>query len=1502
MARSHSSRNNHEERQAKHDATYRQQLEAMRRALVAGDKLTGKRRKAEEETEETRVSKAARTSQFVAPVGDISLLPQVIEVPEVPSVAGKRRRGKKGETEKEMKLTRAKASLRKSLRKRMDETLRKYQNTFGPKRDQHKLALLQLYEEWVGGLKEPLPQEHQTQLPTIVRVEQKRLQEEDKKTKERLESLAYQAETMDRMMAMREREAEEKGEPMNESTSKEQQAAMDSRNQLEQQMAAFQSERESLAKRLEETRERTKRIEETQRQMEREKKEWETRKAELMKSMQEDIQKAIDSLPSEIHGIEMGVEDEDLTREHENKMKAAIDGIRLQMGALESPTLSIEDMDTLRRDSKEKTKLIIKENQEYKKKVKAYYDFQKKMAKEKASIEAIAQRMELEAKGPAPPSQEKIDAKKKDLESAAAKLDDLRKTWDIIEAQTPQQREGESAETYAERLKEFQESVKHVADAIRDQAKQVENLGHELKQNEYELDEYVKKQAAEQETLRAKAQSILNELAVPMTDEDRTLDEVVKTWRTARDQASKRVKQLDEEIKQLDQKGNDLTDAERAKKQSLLQRYVDAIETLREQQLGLQGVEKRYATVLEGLDETERMKREENRRRKEAMETNMQVDETPGQAVKRLQKELLQLEKEQKAIEAKREKLTKSIEEGKLPLHEVSTKEKVLALEDEYETTLTKIQEMKDLLEDRIRDMSTIYDEQARDLDFAVEELTAHDEYTNTARQIEADMKSPSQLRQDAAKRLKTQTEVLDKAKQKYEKLREESDRKPKTDEIMGKLREAAAEVEAAQEEVSKTQSMLQQHGELEQTHLKELKGRFNQDSNELLWKLVEIMREKEYDPKDEQSQYTLWPWKEIVEIFNRAMKIRVDVDKNGVEPREDQVVINLALKAKLKEIEENVKTTRDLGTINHDVNETRMKAYGKIDKTMVPPEDRKSLKIPISEWGSELESELGWRKTEGKFKVYAEDGAVLNWPVIQLAHRAKIEEMVKETSGDRSANYPIVSRMMQGILNDFTQVASNLNPEVEQQFNKKLQEDLQNILTASKNISRAVMRAEEGKLRPVITTEKLREFVLDPMSFSAADRQKDFLHTDLGLKLSTSRHLLAMVQNTILLRQKYIRQIYPNLNVRESRDAHLFDMLFTHAFPPEAVGTKLRLLRLMSPQERSKYKNRAFLKSMTMLNPDFDIDQMTDENFEVQLAFLNSKVETYMRNVCQGSGVAYETMLDDAAQIERTKYLIYTQLDPSDVEDPERKQMQSELQQKDGVPIADEDAGALMQASGMRLNSTWNPSTQNQITRDQIDDVKKQSYEREVGKFFTWTMEAAEDEPYVPLHTGAAKYFFGSPNYENMKSKFDSMRPLIPKDGVQNPSQVIEQALALYGPILRIKGRKTTDKDHPVMIQQEALEIQELVKAYTEYTTTSEPFYNHTPYAQQQQQQDVTAPDTSARDGPDMTSNLQPESTNDQEQDTLTKGLYPDFNRYYQEFGQGSGYKNQDWLKPSWG
>lgn len=162
------------------------------------------------------------------------------------------------------------------------------------------------------------------------------------------------------------------------------------------------------------------------------------------------------------------------------------------------------------------------------------------------------------------------------------------------------------------------------------------------------------------------------------------------------------------------------------------------------------------------------------------------------------------------------------------------------------------------------------------------------------------------------------------------------------------------------------------------------------------------------------------------------------------------------------------------------------------------------------------------------------------------------------------------------------------------------------------------------------------------------------------------------------------------------------------------------------------------------------------------------------------------------------------------------------------------------------------------------------------VGSMVGTFLEASEDEPYVPMHPSAAKFYFSGDNYKSLKSQYQSMRPLIPKQPMGDPNTYIEEMVSYYGPILGIKNRKSTFQDHPAYIQKEALELQELVNSFQNYTTATAGNYVH---AQQSEAPPQSMPQQQQQSKPEEAKpQINPTSTGEEETDPFRAGLQSAF------------------------
>jgi hypothetical protein len=204
------------------------------------------------------------------------------------------------------------------------------------------------------------------------------------------------------------------------------------------------------------------------------------------------------------------------------------------------------------------------------------------------------------------------------------------------------------------------------------------------------------------------------------------------------------------------------------------------------------------------------------------------------------------------------------------------------------------------------------------------------------------------------------------------------------------------------------------------------------------------------------------------------------------------------------------------------------------------------------------------------------------------------------------------------------------------------------------------------------------------------------------------------------------------------------------------------------------------------------------------------------------------------------------------------------------------------MNDAGLRVNPTFNPVTQGQITRDAVDDAKRVSYIQIVGSLASVFLDPPDStDPYVPLHVAPAKFFFSKDNYKTLSDQFDSMRPLQPKQTVDDPNGKIEEILSRYGKFLGIRKRATQRTDHPILVQQEAIELTEFVNAFKAYGQQTAGNYVHpvapdaasgNPNAGAAQASGPPAPTSTSM--PETDNNVDPNDAGESTSDPLISGL----------------------------
>lgn len=483
----------------------------------------------------------------------------------------------------------------------------------------------------------------------------------------------------------------------------------------------------------------------------------------------------------------------------------------------------------------------------------------------------------------------------------------------------------------------------------------------------------------------------------------------------------------------------------------------------------------------------------------------------------------------------------------------------------------------------------------------------------------------------------------------------------------------------------------------------------------------------------------------------------------------------------------------------NHDMN-----ILEKID------ESRKRLK---AEWTTD---QLTYKLIFKQFPA--------SWTEAIAGLEEEVTELRRRVQTDISAFGPFLSHTISNIWEKFSQKIQNVRPDEREQFMLAVEAEKKHLF---QTISNEAYRLHGSKLHKAAASgvDSLQNFVMDPNSFTPKDKTRMVNDTSIGLYMSNTRRLLSLMDQAMRLRQRMVSEPYRIMGMEGAQEAPKFDMVLTHLFPPSQVELKLRFL--MQLPNRKKYENGPFVKAIKMLFPDFDLTMVSNESFVSQVAEISQASKEFLKTVVGMTPIAWSDFENQADELTRLEYEILAQVEDKPIENDPTAQP-SEFQPTDAPPY-DRDAGAVMNDAGLRVNPTFNPVTQGQITRDAIDDAKRVSYIQIAGSLASVFLDPPDStDPYVPLHVGPAKFFFSKDNYKALGGQFDSMRPLQPKQTVNDPNGKIEEILSRYGKFLGIKKRATQPTDHPILVQQEAIELTEFVNAFKAYGQQTAGNYVH--------------------------------------------------------------------------
>lgn len=462
---------------------------------------------------------------------------------------------------------------------------------------------------------------------------------------------------------------------------------------------------------------------------------------------------------------------------------------------------------------------------------------------------------------------------------------------------------------------------------------------------------------------------------------------------------------------------------------------------------------------------------------------------------------------------------------------------------------------------------------------------------------------------------------------------------------------------------------------------------------------------------------------------------------------------------------------------------------------------------------------------------VYSDAVGKKKFTEIQQMFRQEIEEYIIQAKQDVSANGPIISIIMQKILDQFQNQIDASTAEELKGFQDDIAKEQQ---YQRQRVSQFAFHKSGRSMFHAAQQKELTDYIMDPLSFRDASKAERLTHSKLGLYAVQTRRLLSLVRNMLALRQTFMKPVYQFLNECDLVPGSKFDLAVTHLFPPSEVELKLRLLKLMPEDQRKDYINGPVIQGIKQFFPDFDVENVTETNYNDEVMKINKAVKDFVEPLISKAGVSLNEFQDGMTRITRLRSYIASQVNP---QLPEDKQLPQDSSPYANGPtdtaVLDDDSGAHSQG-GQMINASFNPSTQSQITRDKIDEAKRQNYRLLEEGYALDFMKETKDGTYIPMHVDSSRFYFSQKDFKALKQQFISFQPLIPKQVVKNPNTYINTTLAQYGEVLQIPQRKTTDFDHPALIQKEAIEIQTLVNAYNTYTSTTLPEYSQDDNQQQ--------------------------------------------------------------------
>lgn len=658
----------------------------------------------------------------------------------------------------------------------------------------------------------------------------------------------------------------------------------------------------------------------------------------------------------------------------------------------------------------------------------------------------------------------------------------------------------------------------------------------------------------------------------------------------------------------------------------------------------------------------------------------------------------------------------------------------------------------------------------------------------------------------------------------------------------------------------------------------------FRQEVSKKLDKLVSTIANKLFKVHMEGEVYTLID--RLGEIFNEYYSIREKLSKDKQNRKEfHEADWKWANQIELELLRLNEK----IDTFSHPIRDEQ--------KIITDINIREKYMKDLMTKQQEFKNKEGFLYTPERHEKDAYTNLVQSEKNARAEFTAK--EMYKVLTKDFPKNYPdAVMRLESEVINLKTAIREDISSfgpflhQVVNQMYDRFRSQVQNVNAQDRARFEAAIESEKKFLQKIVTKEayartgakylnatkdgRLQKYVLDPTTFSEYDKEAMMMYTPVGLYMSETRRLLDLVSQSMDLRKRMVVDAHRTLNMEGNPDAVKFDVVLSNLFPPSQVEFKMRYLLTLPPDARSKYENGRFIQAIKMIDPTFDISTVGNDNFLEAVNTIGQSSKSFLQDIVGATPMAWSDFENLGNELVRCQAAILSQVRDKPVEnDTEAQQVQQAPPDSFGY---DQDAGAENTDTGLRVNPTFNPATQGQITRDKIDDEKRSQYIQMVGSMLGTFLEASEDEPYVPMHPAASKFYFSGDNYKNLKSQYQSMRPLIPKNPMPDPNTYIEEMVSYYGPILGIKNRKSTFQDHPAYIQKEALELQELVTSFQNYTTVTAGNYVHAQQSEAPPQTQAPPQQAHPQESNDSKTQINPTSTGEEETDPFRAGLQSAF------------------------